>query len=458
MHSFTPANREYPGGSNLSTDGLTGLRILMVSRGVVPIRTGCGGSELAAYQLARYCAERGHDVALVADTGEEAALSTDGLELVPIESRLQRLATRLPGNFFAWLLQHLVGNVTAALAARRLLRERQFDLIHAHGSLGAILISFFSKLPLVYTEQDAPPWQCRYRSWWERRIRAVVYRTLNVTAFRRAQHVAATFESLRREIVDRWGVAENATSMIPNGANGGSNRIGKCDCGFDRYCLFVGRLTSRKGPDFVVHALAEAEDDVCCVFAGDGPMRGEIEQLATSLGVRDRIAFLGRVDPEDLAPLYANAELLVLPSVSEASPLVVAEAMACGTPVLATRIAGLPNLVQDWETGFLVEPNNVGQLAVALRFLMRDSTLRRSMSKKARRRVGEQFCWSHVGRQYEAAYGRLVSFLPPPPRVQPQVESRRLRPKRVTPRRFDRQLLDHRPAIDPHRVAGRERV
>jgi glycosyltransferase involved in cell wall biosynthesis len=429
----------------------------MVSRGVVPIRTGCGGSELVAYQLARFFAERGHGVTMVADTGEETELSADGLEIVPIESRIQKLVTRLPGNFFQWMLQHLVGNVTAAMVTRRLLKERRFDVIHVHGNLSAILVSLFSNLPLVYTEHDAPPWQCRYRMWWERLTRKVVYRALNVPAFRRAEHVAATYESLRREIVERWGVAETGVSMVPNGATGIAHAIGKCDCGFERYCLFVGRLTPRKGPDFVVHALAEAEDDVCCVFAGDGPMRREIEQLAQRLGVANRIAFLGRVDPEDLAPLYANAELLVLPSVSEASPLVVAEAMACGTPVLATRIAGVPNLVEDWETGFLVQPNNVGELAVALRFLMRDSALRRSMSKKARRRVDEQFCWSHVGKQYELVYGKLVPFLPPPPRVNVESPVRRPRSTR-TPNRLDRRFDGHVPVREPAWVTSREPV
>jgi glycosyltransferase involved in cell wall biosynthesis len=436
---------------------------MTVSRGVVPIRTGCGGSELAAYQVARFFADRGHGVTLIADTGEENALSTDGLEIVPIDSRVQRLVSRLPGNFFQWLLQHLIGNLTAVIVARRLLKERRFDIVHAHGSLGVILISLFSKLPLVYTEQDAPPWQCRYRAWWERLTRNTVYRILSVTAFRRSDHVVATFESLRREIVDRWGVAETRVSMIPNGAPRVAHAIGRCDCGFDRYCLFVGRLTSRKGPDFVVHALAEAEDDVCCVFAGDGPMRREIEQLAQKLGVANRIAFLGKVDPEELTPLYANADLLILPSVSEASPLVVAEAMACGTPVLATRIAGLPNLVQDWETGFLVQPNNVGELAVALRFLMRDSTLRRSMRKKAKRKVADEFCWSHVGQRYESVYGGLVSFLPPPPRVSPQPTVDRTLPARKTGTfewriddRFDRRVENPEPVIERVQIAEGE--
>jgi glycosyltransferase involved in cell wall biosynthesis len=233
--------------------------------------------------------------------------------------------------------------------------------------------------------------------------------------------------------VSRWGVDPARVSVIPNGASealaptGRRRRLGANgsrlgangswrrangshapafagSSRFEHYCLFVGRLTPRKGPDFVIRALAEAEDDVCCVFAGDGPMRNHVEQLAERLGVADRTAFLGNVDVESLPSLYANADLLILPSVSEASPLVVAEAMACGTPVLATRIAGLPTLVEDWETGFLVHPDNVGELAVALRFLMHDGKLRRRMSEKARSKVTREFLWPRVATRYDAVY------------------------------------------------------
>lgn len=423
------------------------LRILMVSRGVVPIAAGCGGSELVAFELARILARSGHQITFLTDVADDEDASEPNLEFVPIESRLQQRLTKLPGGFFPWMLQHLVGNLTVVTATRRLTRERGYDLIHAHGNLSTILISAFSRLPLAYTEHDAPPWQCRYRRWWERLIRKTIYRALNVSAFRRADHVVATFDALRDELVERWGVPGSRVSVIPNGADTEIfHPVEARRRGADRYFLFVGRLTPRKGPDFVVRALAEVEDDVHCVFAGDGPMRGEIERLAEQLGVADRVTFLGNVNPEGLASVYANAELLVLPSVSEASPLVAAEAMACGTPVLATRIAGLPTLVEDWETGFLVHPDNVGELGVALRFLMRDGELRRTMSEKARLRAGQRFVWSRVGRNYEAVYRALVPERTDRSGARPA--PRRFR-RATQPRRFERTLQADVPEQTP---------
>jgi glycosyltransferase involved in cell wall biosynthesis len=409
----------------------------MASRGVVPIQPGCGGSELAAYQLACFFARQGNQVTLVADVGAGNGVLEPNLEFIPIQSRAQRLVARLPGGFFTWMLQHLIGNVTAAVRTVRLIHDREFDVVHAHGNLAAILISFCTRLPLIYTEQDAPPWQCRYRRWWERLIRTAIYRALNVTAFKRADHVVATFEPLRTEIVGRWGVPAANVSVIPNGApeefsrpvNGNGSANGGLPRGFDHYCLFVGRLTDRKAPDFVVRALVEA-DDVCCVFAGDGPLRRHVEHLAEDLGVAERTAFLGNVDPGSLGPLYTSADLLILPSVSEASPLVVTEAMACGTPVLATRIAGIPSLVEDWETGFLVHPDNIGELAVALRFLMRDGQLRKRMSENARARASERFLWSGLGRQYQAIY---ESFNGHSPAADDRKEASESEPSRLLP-------------------------
>ena len=116
--------------------------------------------------------------------------------------------------------------------------------------------------------------------------------------------------------------------------------------GFKRYCLFVGQLTPRKGPDILLRALADT-DEICCVFVGDGPMKANLEALAKKLGVQERVAFLGALPPEQLGRIYAEADLLVLPSLSEGAPLVVLEAMACGTPVVTTRVSGLPVHVAD---------------------------------------------------------------------------------------------------------------
>jgi glycosyltransferase involved in cell wall biosynthesis len=413
--------------TDIPEDGGEAVKILILSRGVVPIGARCGGAEFAAYQLARHVALRGHDVTLVSDVDDSVGSGIGGLCFVPLDSRLQRLSRRLPGGFFPWVFQHLASNIVVAVLARRLLREQRFDVVHAYGNLSALLLTFFTKIPVAYTEQDAPPWRCRYRRWWERLIRRAIYRAVNVSAWRRVERVGVTFSSLRDELIERWGVPASHVFVIANGTDTAlfhperSRRVlpalapaptapeeqrsamDRRQANVARYCLFVGRLTSRKAPDLLLRALARVPE-VRCVFVGDGPMRPQLERLARELGVQQRVEFSGSMDSGQLPPVYSDADLLVLPSFSEASPLVAAEAMACGTPVLATRIAGLPAIVDDFETGFLVSPGDVGELSVALRFLTRDEGLLTSMGETAQARAGRHLGWPLLAIEYEEVY------------------------------------------------------
>jgi glycosyltransferase involved in cell wall biosynthesis len=401
------------------------LRILVVGRGVVPIRVGCGGAELAMYQLSKMFALAGHEVTVVADVVEADFPSTPGLTFVSPKGRLRRLAARLPGGFFGWIVQHLLGNVASAGRARELLRAETYDVVHCHGNLAANLISRFARVPVVYTEHDSTPWSCRYRRLHERVIRRAVYRVVNVPAFRRATRVAAICEALRTELVERWGIPARNVVTILNGAdfdvfNPDTSRAA-LRSPFARYCLFVGRLTPRKAPDLLLHALVEAPE-ARCVFAGDGPMRPRLESLAEQIGVTDRVAFLGNVRPDELAPLYAHADLLVVPSVSEGTPLVAFEAMACATPVLSSRVAGLPELVHDWRTGFLVKPGDVGQLAMAIRFLTADEEALARMGAEAQRRVRKRFLWPSVAREYLAVFHSLAPRAEEPASEEPSTD------------------------------------
>jgi glycosyltransferase involved in cell wall biosynthesis len=383
----------------------------MVGRGVVPVQVGCGGAELAMFQLGKAIGQAGHKVTLVADVVEGDFPVAPELRVVPLESRLQRFASRLPNGFVGWMVKHFAGNVASALHARKLLQSESFDLVHTHGNLAALMLSHLTRVPIVYTEHDSTPWSCRYRTWYERFIRRTIYRAINVRVYRRVTTVATTSEALRIELLERFGVEATRATTILNGADIDvfNPDVERRDspAPFERYCLFVGRLTPRKAPDLLLEALVEAPR-VNCVFAGDGPERRKLEQLAADLGVTDRVAFLGDISPQLLAPLYVGADLLVIPSFSETTPLVAFEAMACGTPVLSSRVAGLPDVVHDWSTGFLVKPGDVGQMAIAMRFLTADRPALERMGSEAQQRVRKRFLWPNVAREYLTLYRSLM--------------------------------------------------
>lgn len=388
----------------------------MASRGVVPIKPGCGGAELVVLNLATALARSGHQVTLVADTAGGLIDPVDGLRIVPVRNRWTAAVERLPaafGGFLGWLVRHLVGNVAVAAKVKQLVRaDGPYDVVHTHGNLSTVLIARSSSVPLVYTEHDATPWRCRYRSRCEHLIRKLIYSVVNGSAFRVADSIVANFDEQVDDIRNGWKVRDKVR-LIRNGTDvdifrplkPGISRIKK-DYGFERYCLFVGSLTARKSPDLLLRAIAECES-LACVVAGEGPMRRKLVRQAQVLGIGDRVAFLGNVRPSELGQIYAEADMLVLPSVSEASPLVVLEAMACGIPVLASNTGGLPNLVKDWDTGFLLKPGDVGQLVMGMRFLSGDAGLRQRMGENGRNRVLSAFPWKQIAGDYAALYRSL---------------------------------------------------
>ncbi|NLC57696.1 MAG: glycosyltransferase family 4 protein [Armatimonadetes bacterium] len=154
--------------------------------------------------------------------------------------------------------------------------------------------------------------------------------------------------------------------------------------------LVVARLAPQKRVDRFLQALAAVRQEYAAVegtILGDGPLRKELEQLAGQLGLGDAVRFAGPV--ANVARHLHDTDVLVLSSDWEGTPNAILEAMASGVPVVATRVGGVPDLVQEGRTGYLVEPSDCGPLAEALLRLAQDAELRRAMGRQARQYVEE---------------------------------------------------------------------
>lgn len=168
--------------------------------------------------------------------------------------------------------------------------------------------------------------------------------------------------------------------------------------------LFVGRLSPEKSLPVVLDALARLPKTVAWSFtiAGDGPERAHLESEAVRLGFAPRVQFAGWVARDRLLPHYQAADLFVFASTDEGMPNTVLEAMACGLPVVATRIAGCEDLVEDGATGLLVPPGNPAALAQAIAQLAADPARRAAMGAAARRRAESRFSWRTAAESYLA--------------------------------------------------------
>jgi colanic acid/amylovoran biosynthesis glycosyltransferase len=158
--------------------------------------------------------------------------------------------------------------------------------------------------------------------------------------------------------------------------------------------IFVGRLSAVKAQHILIAAVAELRKrgrQLHVHLVGDGPERKSLEAHAKSEGLEDCIFFEGWCNQDRVISLYKGADLFVLPSFDEGVPVVLMEAMAMEIPCIATRIAGIPELIRDEKDGILVAPSNVPEMVDAISRLMDNPDLRRQLGRSGRQRIIEKF-------------------------------------------------------------------
>jgi glycosyltransferase involved in cell wall biosynthesis len=268
-------------------------------------------------------------------------------------------------------------------------------------------------------------------------MRSTPSRMAAVTAHLRGQHIVTTDHGLQGSdwggllprLFDRFlAVSEYSARVLdmPDGRTrviyGGADpkRFSPDPDVTREGVLFVGRITPHKGVD---RAIAALPDGAGLTIAGSvghdpNPPERDYRQLLQRMAAGRAVTFLGPVPDDDLPALYRRAAVFVLPSVhrtcygknieiSELLGLVVLEAMASGTPVVCSAVGGLPEVVQDGVTGFLVEPGNVDELHERLAELLENRALARRMGENARALALERFTWEACADRCLSAYGEL---------------------------------------------------
>jgi glycosyltransferase involved in cell wall biosynthesis len=233
-------------------------------------------------------------------------------------------------------------------------------------------------------------------------------RTLR-TLLARADAVTACSRATLTEAEEWAGIALGARGrVVPNGVDLGEFADAAVDLGARKPSVVaLGRMVPQKGFDVLVDAFGELTRDPTFSWdlelAGDGPELGALRTRAATGGVDDRIRFVGRVDRAEAVELLAGASAFVLPSRHEPFGIVNLEAMAAGTPVVATRVGGVPEIVDDGITGLLVDARDPASLARAIRSLHDDAALRTRVATAASQHV-VQFGWAAVEQQYREVY------------------------------------------------------
>jgi glycosyltransferase involved in cell wall biosynthesis len=339
-----------------------------------------GGAESLTVAFARAARERSIELTVCARTTIEGN---------PLEDEI-RAAGGVVENLGA-------RNLRDVRAFRRLLgivREGRIDIIHAHLTYAAIwagVASLVTRVPSIATMHVAPPKDAGFR---EAARQWIMRRVVNHHAAR----AVVVSDALRQEFASA-GIRRSKLVVVHNGvdvrtSSSDTRRIRR-ELGVDEVALLltaVAVLREGKGIDVLLRAVARIADafpSMRVVIAGEGPKREEWEQLARILGIDGRVIWTGfRRDIDDL---LEASDLFIHPTLADAFPTVVLEAMAAGLPVIASRVGGVPEIVDDGVTGKLVPPGNDEALAVAIEEALRTSSWRRDAGAAARERAQREF-------------------------------------------------------------------
>jgi glycosyltransferase involved in cell wall biosynthesis len=172
---------------------------------------------------------------------------------------------------------------------------------------------------------------------------------------------------------------------------------------------FSGRFIPRKGINYLLEAWREVIDECSeakLLLLGDGPLLGEMEHMASTLGIADSVIFRGHV--RQVVDFLRGTDLFVLPSLQEGMPNSLLEAMACGLPVVATRIGGGVDIINSGDNGILVEPGDPKGLASGILNILKDKEQARAIATRGLEVVRESYSLDSIIPRYLALYERIV--------------------------------------------------
>jgi glycosyltransferase involved in cell wall biosynthesis len=309
----------------------------------------------------------------------------------------------------------------ATLRLARLIRRERPDILHTHtakaGTVGrvAALLAGRRRPPIVVHTFHGHvlrgyfgPLKSRVFRLLERWLASHSTALIAVSPQVRDDLVALGVAPRNRFVVIRLGIElEQRVAGTENGRAESRRYLGIPP---ERFAVgWIGRMTAVKRTDDILVAFKRLRDegvDAVLCLVGDGPDRVDLERRAQELAVVRDTLFLGY--QENVAPFYSAFDALVLPSSNEGTPVSAIEALAAGRPVVATRVGGVPDVVQEGEDGFLVEPGDTDGLAARLAQLARDPALRERMGRAGRERVLPRYAVDRLVDDVDRLYRSLL--------------------------------------------------
>lgn len=397
--------------------------------------TDSGGQNVYVGQTARHLAALGYqvDVFTRRDSAElpEVVLWHYGIRIIHVPAGPPQAVPKeqlLPhmGDFTRYLL---------ALCRRQQRQGNGYALIHANFWMSALVASQLKQhlgIPFVVTFHALGKVRRQHQGQADGFPDARF--TIEEQVVHRADGIIAECPQDRDDLIQLYGADAGKIHIVPCGVDLGEfwpipKVQARATLGLppaERVLLQLGRMVPRKGVDTVIQAMAQLQQQglsaQLVVVGGESatpdpektPEIGRLQVLTTHLGLQDRVTFVGQRGREVLKYFYSAADIFVTTPWYEPFGITPLEAMACGTPVIGSNVGGIKFTVRDGETGYLVTPNNAGELCDRIAFLYHHPDILHRFGRQAIRHVACQFTWSKVASAlagiYESVLTRALSL------------------------------------------------
>ncbi len=370
-----------------------------------------GGLSRHVYDLSRHLAKQNVKVSVITCEAQNA----------PNEEHFENLSIyRIPEklidsyNFISWI--YLL-NLSMIIKALQINQKEPFDIIHSHDWLttfSAYVLKHSFKKPLIstihateygrnqgiYTEEQKfihnIEWWLTYESW----------------------RVVVCSNNMKDEVKNLFSLPEDKLIMLPNGidpnnlnTNLNLQEIKKIYAGNDeKIILFIGRLHPQKGAEYLLRAIpiiSERIKNTKFIFVGTGPQFSGLVEEAKYLGIKDKVIFTGFIDDNLRNALLHIADICVFPSIYEPFGIVALEAMALGKPVVASRLGGFSEIIEDGKDGFLFEPRNILDLAEKVLYALTNYEVVEFIKNNAMNKIKEKYLWDKIAEETLKEYTKV---------------------------------------------------
>jgi glycosyltransferase involved in cell wall biosynthesis len=376
------------------------MKICVVMEFFTPYRN--GGGEQRYYHLTKRLVEKGHTVDVLNMKLNNVPYHEvrDGINIYHIGPVIETIPIRSHTDFIKY-----VASVT------KWLLTHDYDIIDAQSYsplLPSCITSKIVRTPMIGTIHDV---STNNKDQWEQSSRTskIAEKFLTNLHYNMLLTVSnATKDSL----IKYFNVNPDRIRVLYNGVDLKKIDQVNCDKKDENTILFVGRLTPHKHVDHLLIALKEIRKNIPnikLVVVGRGPDKENILNLIKEQNLEDNIEMLENLTDEELIHQMKKANILILPSTREGFGMVLAEANACYTPVIAYASGGVVEVVIDQKTGYLIEPENVEKLTQSIEKLLQDKQLQKEMGINGRRNVEENFNWDEITEDYLKLVEELVN-------------------------------------------------